>query len=201
MLAHPQAAAFLFFMSIIAGRVIKRKLFSRRAPTGWIPCTAANGCAPGLREYGASTKSAILWGEEVQRRERALTFEKLPIRRCAPGYDVEAGLCPGPLSRRPLPNGRARRPAPTRFQEQKANWELKKVGASDTKLAPTWKGRLKSIFSALGLAAEISPNGPSGPAALLRRTSVLPQANLGAGGIHSRRACKISPGIHKNNHT
>ena len=32
---------------------------------------------------------------------------------------------------------------------ERALW-LKKIGASDTKLAPAWEGRLKSIFSALG---------------------------------------------------
>ena len=47
-------------------------------------------------------------------------FGLLPIWPCVPEYDVGAGLCPGPLSRRPLPSGWAGRPAPTRSQGHKS---------------------------------------------------------------------------------
>ena len=51
-------------------------------------------------------------------------FIFLPIRHCVPRYDVGAGLCPGPLFRKPLPNGRAQRPAPARSREHKSELEI-----------------------------------------------------------------------------
>lgn len=47
-------------------------------------------------------------------------------------------------------------------------------------LATSWKGRLKSIFSPLGLLEEILPNGPSGPRAEWR-VNFRPQAGNCAG--------------------
>ena len=61
---------------------------------------------------------------------------------------------------------------------------LKKVGASDIKLAPTCPVHTKKIPHFTKPAFW--------PAALLRRASVLAEGqNLGAGGIHFRRACEV----------
>ena len=75
----------------LMGDLPRVELFARQIPPGWdvcgrsAPCGAVRpadparlGCvgqrgtvhAPGLREYGAHTKSAILWGEEEQRSGR-----------------------------------------------------------------------------------------------------------------------------------
>ena len=44
---------------------------------------------------------------------------KFSIWRSVPGYFVGAGLCPGPLPRKALLNGRAQRPAPAKSQRHK----------------------------------------------------------------------------------
>ena len=75
--------------------------------------------------------------------------------------------------------------------------ETKKLVASDMTLATSWKGRLKSIFEmrVMGRTRKRkSPNRPSGRRRQCAVRAFCRRQNLGAGGIHFRRAFESPQG-------
>ena len=63
-----------------------------------------------------------------------------------------------------------------------------KTRRSKANFAPTWKGRLKSILGIGRTVAGESPNRPSGRRYFCAVRAFCRRQNLGAGGIHFRRA-------------